>query len=69
LIPFDPFFVGIFEIQEFNIHLDMMARDLFFVAPGMYGALFRVARKSVEAVAFEHAVDTSTRNLDTMVPL
>ena len=47
----------------------MMARDLFFIAPRMYGALLCIARQAVEAVAPEHAVDTPTGDLDTVVPL
>ena len=47
----------------------MMARGLFFIAPRMYGALLCIARQAVEAVAPEHAVDTPTGDLDTVVPL
>ena len=40
------------ESQELNVHLDMVARDLFIVTLGVNFAKARSAREPVQAVAF-----------------
>ena len=47
------------ESQKLDVHLDMMARDLFVVALGMDFAQACSAWQPVQAIAFEYPVDGS----------
>ena len=46
-----------YERQELDMHLNVMVRHLLLIAFGVQFVHARAARKAVQAVAFEHAVD------------
>ena len=50
-----------YECQELDVHLDMVARDLFIVTFGVDLAYTSAAREPVETVSFENPVDPCIR--------
>ena len=64
LVTLDGFPVFAIEFQELDVHLDLVAWDLFLITLGVDLADARAAWQSAEAVALEDAVDTGIRNGD-----
>ena len=64
LLPLFPF-----EGQELDVHLNVMAGNLFAIPLGVDLAHAGAARQAVQAIAPEDSVDTGIRHLDAMIPL
>ncbi len=57
------------QSQELDVHLYVMARDLFLVAVGVYSSPPDTVRESIQAVPFTDPVDGRVRCLDAEIPL
>ena len=57
------------QVQEFHIDLDVMPRNLLFIARGLHSAGFGILRQSVEPVTEQHLAHTCRRDLNPVVSI
>ena len=67
LIAFDRFAVLSLKDQELDVDLDLVPGDLLLIALGMDLTNPRAARKPVQAIAPENAIDAGIRDLDVVI--